>query len=93
MERAESIIRSRMDVETRAGRPDSVNWVDVVRFTELAQCAMDTGEKRGDLESRTADIESLLQVAERHAKELGPDWPTVQLTEAARARWEAIRPH
>ena len=90
--RAEAVLRSRMEVETRAGRGTAANWVEIVQYTELAQCAMDQGEKARDMSSRVDAIESLLRVAERHAKELGPDWPSVQLVEAARARWESLRP-
>ncbi len=91
--RAERVIRDRLETETRQGRPESVSWVEIMRCTELAQCAMDRAEASpGSTPSPAAwtGISELLAAAERHARTLGPDWPSVQLYEAARRRFEAM---
>lgn len=92
VDRAEAMIRHRMDVEAKAGRPEAVNWVEIARATELAQCAMDRAQRDGTLAARAGEIEAHLQVAERHARDLGQLWPWVHLSEVARERWETIRP-
>ncbi len=87
-ERARQIIRHRMEVETAAGRPNAVNWVELVRCTELAQCEMDFGDRRGDSADRAQLIGSLIRDGECYGEELGREWPSVRLIEAARARFD-----
>ncbi len=89
-QRADRIIRDRMGNEVRAGRPVAVNWVELLRATELAQCEMDMGERAGDLPSRLPAIDALLSDAECWAEELGRDWPSVHLTEEARQRYDML---
>ncbi|MEI7658403.1 MAG: serine/threonine-protein kinase [Phycisphaerae bacterium] len=83
------ILRHRMTVETAAGRPAAVDWAELVRWAELAQGEMDGALARGDWTSRESDIRMAVERAELHASRMSPDWPTVTLVEAARARFEA----
>jgi len=89
-ERAERLLRDRMAAEAASGRSNAVNWVEIMRWTELAQCAMDRAELAGDVGVRRADIDRMLREAECYADEVGPDWPSVRLVEQARARWELL---
>lgn len=92
VDRAEAIIRKRMEVEASAGRPAAVNWVEIARATELAQCAMDRAVRDGTIAEQADEVERWLRIAEQHARDLGEDWPWVHLTTLARERWETIRP-
>ncbi len=91
--RAEAVIRDRVEVEANAGRPGSVSWVEIMRWTELAQCAMDRATLPGGGSTMSPGallaVREMLATAERFAKELGPNWPSVQLFDAAQRRFEA----
>jgi non-specific serine/threonine protein kinase/serine/threonine-protein kinase len=89
--KALDILRHRMAVETAAGRPAAVDWAELVRWAELAQGEMDGALARGDWTSRESDIRMAVERAELHASRMSPDWPTVTLVEAARARFETER--
>jgi hypothetical protein len=52
---------------------------------------MDGALARGDWTSRESDIRMAVERAELHASRMSPDWPTVTLVEAARARFETER--
>ena len=86
-ERARSAIRSRIGAEALAGRPVAMDWVEVLRCAELAQCEMDLGEMWGDMAARGPEVERLLWMGECWAGELGPDWPSVRLVAEARGRF------
>ena len=89
--KALDILRQRMAVETAAGRPATVDWAELVRWAELAQGEMDGALARGDWTSREPDIRAAVERAERHASRMPPDWPSVPLVQAARARYDAER--
>lgn len=89
--RALQIMQDRTAAEVRAGRPGSVNWVELLRSTELAQCEMDLGTQQHDLPSRLPRVHALLLTAEACCVELGPDWPSVRLTAEARERYDSLK--
>ncbi len=89
--KALDILRQRMAVETAAGRPATVDWAELVRWAELAQGQMDGALAHDEWTSREPDIRAAVERAELHASRMSPDWPSVTLVEAARARFEAER--
>ena len=89
--RSLAVIRGRMEVETAAGRPETVDWAALLRWTEVAQGEMDAAIATGDWSRREPTIRDAIERAERHASRMPPDWPSIPLVEAARARYESER--
>ncbi|MFO0831495.1 MAG: serine/threonine-protein kinase [Phycisphaerales bacterium] len=92
-DRALRIIQARAEIESAAGRPTAVNWVELVRCTLRAECEMDLAERTGDLAARASRIARLLDEADCWGEQLGRDWPSVRLAEAARERLASLHPH
>jgi serine/threonine protein kinase len=88
-QRAKAILEHRIGIETQAGRPHSIAWVEILRSTELANCELDLARAANDLPARRATIDAHLRHAELCAGDLPPDWPSVPLLRAARARADA----
>ncbi|MEY3231581.1 MAG: hypothetical protein RL689_1670 [Planctomycetota bacterium] len=89
--RALEVLRHRMAVETAAGRPETVDWAALLRWTEVAQGEMDAALATATWATREPTIREALERAELHASRMSPDWPSVPLVHAARARYEAQR--
>jgi serine/threonine protein kinase/tetratricopeptide (TPR) repeat protein len=88
-ERSLKVLRDRMTVETSAGRPNAVEWAEVVRWAELAQGEMDRAIAQDRWAERAAEIESCIRQSESFAAKLEPGWPSAQLAVDARARFAA----
>ena len=90
-DRAMRVIEERLHRETEAGRAQAVEWVEILRWTELAQCEMDIAAREGTLEARAGSIAQHLERAEGYAAKLDANWPSSLLVRQARARFEAGR--
>jgi hypothetical protein len=90
-QRALRIHREREAAYARPGSHGKISWAELIRWTEWAQCEMDLGVQAGDLASRLAQIEIMLQEAECNAGMLPADWPASSLTRAARERFERLK--
>lgn len=87
-QRAQEIILDRMDIESRAGRSRAAIWVEVIRWTQLAECEMDLAEQ--DSGRGLADAERCVREAVCHAEEIGYDWPSSKFAYAAQDRLRAM---
>ncbi len=90
-ERAKRVIEERLQRETEAGRAQAVEWVEILRWTELAQCEMDIAAQDGTLGARAESIARHLERAEGYAAKLDANWPSSLLVREARARFESGR--
>ena len=78
-----------MAIETAAGRPQTVEWAELLRWTELAQGTMDRAIALDRWQLDAAAIESCLRRGEEYAAKLEPGWPTAKLVIKARERFAA----
>lgn len=83
-QRAREVIMDRMDAESRAGRSQAVAWVEVIRWTQLAQCEMDLAAQ--DPRRSLADAQQYVEDAVCYAKVLGYDWPSSKFAYQAQDR-------
>lgn len=86
-ERSLRVLRERIAVENRAGRPTTVEWAEVVRWAAIAQGEMDRATALDLWAQKKAEIESCIRQSEAYAAKLEPDWPSAKLTVIARDRF------
>lgn len=87
-QRAKEVMLDRMDIESREGRSQAVAWVEVIRWTQLAECEMDIAADNPDYPLNEAA--RCVREATCYADMLGYDWPSSKFAYRAHDRLDVL---